>query len=61
MSEVLIMTKAKVLYDDAREDDPASQEAFIASRGWLQKFMKRNGLSYRCAVSSSHFLSVVFD
>ena len=26
----------------------ASEEGFKASRGWLEKFLKRNGLSLRC-------------
>ena len=29
----LIMIKAKALYDDTCEDDPTSQDAFVASRG----------------------------
>lgn len=49
------MTKATVSYDDMHEDDPASLDAFIATRGWLQKFKNRNGLSFRCIILSSYF------
>ena len=46
VSRKLIMTKAKSIYDE-HHTDPASRTAFVASRGWLEKFMKRNGLSLR--------------
>ena len=61
VSDKLIMTKATALYDDMHEDDPASLDAFIATRGWLQKFRNHNGLSFRRIILSSHFLSAVFD
>ena len=61
MSGKLIVIKAEALYDDTREDDATSQDAFVASSGWLEKFMKLNGLSSRCVLSSSHLLSMVFD
>ena len=40
------MSKAKYIYDE-NHSDPATRDAFVASRGWLEKFMKRNGLSLR--------------
>ena len=45
VSCVLIMKKAKAIYDEL----PYSQksESFVASRGWLEKFMRRHGLSLR--------------
>ena len=39
------MKKAKILYDESVGDDLSAKEAFVASRGWLEKFMKRNCLS----------------
>ena len=47
VSRKLITCKAKALHDDSVEDDHAAQEAFVASRGWLEKFTKRNCLSLR--------------
>ena len=38
------MFKAK---SDEMNPDPAKQAAFVARRGWLEKFLKRNGLSCR--------------
>ena len=46
VSRKLIMKKAKIIHDKST-DDPAVKESFVASRGWLEKFMKRNGLSLR--------------
>ena len=34
----MIMFKAKKILDD-KTTDPASRDAFIASRGWCEKFM----------------------
>ena len=31
--------------NDEMNPDPEKQAAIVLSRGWLQKFMKRNGLS----------------
>ena len=45
VSRKLIMKKAKILYDESVADDLSAKEAFVASRGWLEKFMKRNYLS----------------
>lgn len=47
VSGKMIMFKAKSFYDEKREDDPTGQDAFTASRGWLDKFLRRNGLSFR--------------
>ena len=38
-SRKLIILKANVIHDEASDVD------FVASQGWLDKFMKRNGLS----------------
>ena len=40
----MIMFKAKKIFDD-KTTDPASRDAFVASRGWCEKFMRRHGLS----------------
>ena len=34
----MIMFKAKQMYDE-KNKDPATQEGFTASQGWLEKFM----------------------
>ena len=39
------MTKAKAIHNESVGNDPAAQASFTASRGWLEKFMKRNCLS----------------
>ena len=43
----LIMKKAEVTYRDMTENNLVDNDDFKASRGWLEKFMKRNGLSLR--------------
>ena len=43
----LIMKKAEVTYCDMTENNLVDNDDFKASRGWLEKFMKRNGLSLR--------------
>ena len=43
----LIMKKAEITYRDMTENNLVSGEDFKGSRGWLRKFMKRNGLSLR--------------
>ena len=43
----LIMKKAEITYRDMTENNLVSGEDFKGSRGWLCKFMKRNGLSLR--------------
>ena len=40
----MIVFKAKKIFDD-KTTDPASRDAFVASRGWCEKFMRRHGLS----------------
>ena len=45
VSCVLIMKKAKTIYDEL--PDSQKCESFVASRGWLEKFMRRHGLSLR--------------
>lgn len=41
------MKKAEIIYGDLTKDMENVDEDFKASRGWLEKFMKRNGLSLR--------------
>ena len=38
----MIMFKAKKMFDD-KTTDPASRNAFFASRGWYEKFMRCHG------------------
>ena len=45
VSRTLIMRKAKYIYDE--RCDASERDLFVASRGWLEKFMRRNGLSLR--------------
>lgn len=52
VSRKLIMKKAQVVFDElklARRDSTScdAEEEFKASRGWLEKFMRRNHLSLR--------------
>ena len=46
VSRKVIMGKAKSIFDEKNED-PAVKDAFIASRGWCEKFMRRPGFSLR--------------
>ena len=39
VSRKLIMKKAKILDDESVGDDLSTKEAFVASQGWLEKFM----------------------
>jgi len=41
------MKKAVVTYRDMTENNLVDNDDFKASRGWLEKFMKQNGLSLR--------------
>ena len=41
------MAKAKYFHDENSGNDLAAKSASVASRGWLEKFMNRNGLSLR--------------
>ena len=45
VSRTLIMRKAKYIYGE--RCDASERDLFVASRGWLEKFMRRNGLSLR--------------
>ena len=40
VSRKLIMRKAKAIHDEASDGDLSIQGSFVASRGWLDKFMK---------------------
>ena len=40
-----LMFTAKAIFDEKCGDDEALKESFVASNGWLVKFMKRNHLS----------------
>ena len=51
VSRKMIMMKAKAMFDE-NHSDLAVQEVFVGSRGWLEKFMKRNGLSCRRKTTS---------
>ena len=46
VSSKLTMKKAEIIYRDLTGDNNVGED-FKASRGWFQKFMKRNGLSLR--------------
>ena len=45
VSRKLVMKKAKIIYDELEGTDKA--EKFEATKGWLEKFMRRTGLSMR--------------
>ena len=47
ISRKLIIFKAKSLYDEKCGEDNPLKDGFVVSRGWLEKFMKRNNLSCR--------------
>ena len=57
VSRKMIRTKAKAIFDE-KTDDPAVKESFVASRCWIQNFMKRH-LSYRL-VSYLWYLVLIF-
>ena len=40
VSRKSIMRKAKAIHDEASDGDLSIQGSFVASRGWLDKFMK---------------------
>ena len=46
VSRKMIMFKAKKIFDD-KTTDPASRDAFVASRGWCGKIMRRYRFSLR--------------
>ena len=43
----LIMKKAEIAYRDIKKSNNMDGEDFKASRGWLTRFMRRNGLSLK--------------
>ena len=43
----LIVKKAEIVYHDITPESSTTTEDFKASRGWLCRFLKRNGLSLR--------------
>ena len=45
VSRKLIMFKAKSVYDEKCGDNEELKAGFVASNGWLRKFMKRNNFS----------------
>ena len=45
VSRKLIMCNAKSIYDERCGDNEELKAGFVASNGWLRKFMKRNNLS----------------
>ena len=47
VSRKQIIFKAKSLYDEKCGEDNPLQDGFVASRDWLEKFMKRNNPSCR--------------
>ena len=47
VSRKSIMRKAKAIHDEASDGDLSMQGSFVESRGWLDKLMKRKGLSLR--------------
>ena len=48
ISRKLIMKKALFIYNEkSTENDCEDGAPFVASTGWLQKFVRRNGLSLR--------------
>ena len=47
VSRKFIMFKAKSIYDEKCGDNEELKVGFVASNGWLTKYMKRNNLSMR--------------
>ena len=65
VSRKLLMCKAKAIFDEKCGEDEALKESFVASNGWLVKFMKRNHLSLRRRTTiaqkdPSHIVSKLF-
>ena len=52
VSRKIIMFKAKKIFDD-KTTDPNSRDAFIARRGWLEKFMRRHGCNACTSIATS--------
>ena len=47
VSRKLIMFKAKSIYNEKYGDNEELKTGFVASNGWLTKFMKWNNISMR--------------
>ena len=56
VSRKLIMFNAKSIYDERFGDNEELKAGFVASNGWLRKFMKRNNLSMqiRTTIAQKH-------
>ena len=52
VSRKMIILKAKSLQDEKCQRDEGDT-ILLYSRGWLEKFMNRNGLSLRCQTTGS--------
>ena len=52
VSRKMIMWKAKSIFD-AKNEDPATKDSFVASRGWCEKFMQRHGFSLRRKITTA--------
>jgi len=52
VSRAIILHKAQVIHEQKCKAGQVSP-SFIASNGWVQKFMARNGLSVRCRTTES--------
>ena len=59
VSRKMIRIKAKPMFDQ-KTDDPAVQESFVASSGWIQNFMKRHHLWCRL-ISYLWYLVLIFE
>ena len=46
VSRKMIMWKAKSIFD-AKNEDPATKDSLVASRGWCEKFIRRHVFSLR--------------
>ena len=61
VSRKMIMFKAKKIFDD-KTTDPVSRNAFVASRGWCEKFMRRHRFSlWRKTTTAQKDLSYLID
>ena len=50
VSRIMIMKKAKIIYDEL--EIPEKSANFKATHGWMDRFMRRNGLSLRRRTST---------
>ena len=60
VSRKMIMFKAKKIFDD-KTTGPATRDAFVASRGWCEKFMRRHGFLLRQKNNSCAERSFIFN